>query len=65
MITHLETDFDVTDTFSALGELAENPLHLHELPDDSEEDQALADWNEKLECGALDLDMECEGVRLA
>lgn len=65
MNTHLETDIDLVDTFSALGELAENPLHLADFEDGTEDEGAFGDWNEEVECGALALDVECQGARLA
>jgi hypothetical protein len=65
MITHLDSDFDVTDTYSKLGELAENPPELVDLGDAAEDVEAFARWNEEVDCGDLDLDLECQGARLA
>jgi hypothetical protein len=65
MISHLEQDIDVNDAFSALGELAENPLHVKDLADTSDDDEAFGAWDHRLDCGALELDVECQGARLA
>jgi hypothetical protein len=65
MISHLEQDIDVNDAFSTLGELAENPLHVTHLEDLPDDDEAFGTWNERLDCGGLELDVECQGARLA
>lgn len=65
MNSHLETDFDVTDTFSALGGLAENPLHVEHFDDSTEEGEAFTRVADALECGGLEIDVECQGARLA
>ena len=65
MNTHLESGFDVTNTYSVLGELAENPLHFEPLSPGEADEEGFAEWNEPLECGALSLHVEWQGARLA
>jgi hypothetical protein len=65
MTSHLEHDFDVADAFSKLGELAENPLHLADLGEASEDVEAFASFSDRVDCGDLEIDVECQGARLA
>jgi len=61
----LEHEFDLEDTYAKLGELAENPPHFATSDAFADEDDAPVAFDGRLDCGALDLDLECQGARLA